>query len=64
MIREHENISMYILLGMGLSQVSQTHHAGPESIVFIYIFFRFLPNKDGSGILDLGLGMNVSYLMR
>ena len=28
--------------------------AGPRSIVFVYIFPRFLPNKDGSGILDLG----------
>ena len=28
--------------------------AGPESIVFVYIFLQFLPNKDGSGILQLG----------
>ena len=28
--------------------------AGPESIVFVNIFPQFLPNKDGSGILDLG----------
>ena len=28
--------------------------AGPESLVFIYIFPLFLPNKDGSGILQLG----------
>ena len=28
--------------------------AGPESIVFVYIFLQFLPNKDGSGLLQLG----------
>ena len=28
--------------------------AGPESIVFVHIFPQFLPNKDGSGILQLG----------
>ena len=28
--------------------------AGPESIVFVHIFPLFLPNKDGSGILQLG----------
>ena len=28
--------------------------AGPKSRVFIYIFPRFLPNKDEYGILDLG----------
>ena len=28
--------------------------AGLESIVFVYIFPQFLPNKDGSGILQLG----------
>ena len=27
---------------------------GPESIVFVHIFPLFLPNKDGSGILQLG----------
>ena len=29
-------------------------NAGPESIVFVYIFPLCLPNKDGSGILQLG----------
>ena len=37
--------------------------AGPESIVFVYIFPLFLPNKDGSGILQLGHIFEVNDLM-
>ena len=36
--------------------------AGPESIVFVYIFPQFLPNKDGSGILQLGRHYNLACL--
>ena len=39
---------------MPINLLDRQNPAGPDSIGFIYIFFRFLSYKDGSGIFDLG----------